>query len=149
MNFEFKCSGEHCGKRVRCAVDQAGARNVTCPNCSTARTIDFDDDLIRTDRITVCPACQGSEFFIRKDFPQRLGLAIVVGAGLASVWLLGRNVVWAYGVLGSAVAVDFLIYWFIPKVTVCYQCRSEFRDMPMNPSHSGFDLATAEKYRPS
>lgn len=147
MNFEFKCSGEHCGKRVRSEIDHAGSQDVTCPDCNTAQTIHFDDDLVGSHQITACPACQGSEFFIRKDFPQLLGLAIVVAAGLASIWLLGRNLLWAYGVLILALAVDFLIYWFIAKVTVCYKCRAEFREMPLNPSHGGFSLATAEKYR--
>jgi hypothetical protein len=35
----------------------------------------------------------------------------------------------------------------VPTITVCYRCRSEFRDRPLNPQHHGFELATAEKYR--
>ena len=147
MNFEFKCTGEHCSKRVRCVVDAPGQRDIACPRCNTTRALEFDDELVRTQQVNVCPACEGVEFFIRKDFPQRLGLAIVIIAGLTSLWLLGRNVIWAYGVLIGAVVVDFLIYWFIPKVTVCYRCRAEFRDLQLNSSHGGFDLATAEKYR--
>jgi hypothetical protein len=46
-----------------------------------------------------------------------------------------------------AVAVDALLYLVVGKMTVCYRCRAEFRDAPINPDHEGFDLAVAEKYR--
>ena len=51
------------------------------------------------------------------------------------------------GVLLAAAVIDAALYLFVPKITVCYRCRAEFRDVPINPDHSGFELATGEKYR--
>ena len=50
-------------------------------------------------------------------------------------------------VLGLAVVVDAALYLLVGKVTVCYRCRGEFREVPVNPEQGGFELAVAEKYR--
>ena len=87
--------------------------------------------------------------FIRKDFPQKLGMSIVVVAGLTFL-ILAASRRWFYVgaiVLVIAAAIDAVMYAFVPKITVCYKCRSEFRDVPLNPEHEGFELATNEKYR--
>lgn len=98
-------------------------------------------------RVESCPVCHGTEFFIRKDFPQRLGLLMVVVFGLiASVFYYFQNIVATFSTLGSLVVVDALIYLFVGRVTVCYRCRAEFRGVAYNPDHGGFDLATSEKY---
>ena len=47
----------------------------------------------------------------------------------------------------ASAVIDGLLYLFVPRVTVCYRCRAEFREVPINPAHHGFELATAEKYR--
>jgi cell division protein FtsW (lipid II flippase) len=87
--------------------------------------------------------------FIRKDFPQKLGLAIVIIAG-GMFLILAASRRWFYVgaiVLVAAAAIDALMYAFVPKLTVCYKCRSEFRDVPLNPEHEGYELAVGEKYR--
>ncbi|MBK8266935.1 MAG: hypothetical protein IPK83_00955 [Planctomycetes bacterium] len=85
--------------------------------------------------------------FIRKDFPQRLGMLLVVVFGLvATCFYFARNVPMTFAVLGSLVVVDAVIYLFVGKVTVCYRCRAEYRGLAYNPDHEGFDLATSEKY---
>src|SRR3712207_3360011 len=99
--------------------------------------------------LTKCPACGCRDLFVRKDFPQRLGLAVVVGAALTFLVLAARPATFYIGVwvLVSAVVLDALVSLFVGRVTVCYRCRGEFRDVPLNPAHAGFDPATAEKYR--
>ena len=99
--------------------------------------------------LTRCPRCGCGDLFIRKDFPQKLGLAIVVLAAVAFLVLAASRQRFYLGVivLLAAVAVDAALYWFVPRITVCYKCRGEFRDAPINPEHEGFDLAVAEKYR--
>ena len=86
---------------------------------------------------------------MRKDFPQKLGLAIVVGAAVAFLALASRPRYFYLGalVLCAAAVLDAAIYLFVGKVTVCYRCRAEFRHVPVNPDHEGFELAVAEKYR--
>lgn len=98
--------------------------------------------------ITACPACGCRDLFIRKRFPQKLGLAIVVGAGLAFLILAARRRLFWVGaaILCAAVLIDAVLYLFVPKITVCYRCRAEFAG-PIHPEHEGFDLAVGEKYR--
>ena len=96
-----------------------------------------------------CPKCGCRDLFVRKDFPQRLGMAIVVVAGLAFVALAASRSRFYLGaiVLSVAVIIDAAMYFLVGKVTVCYRCRAEFRDVPLNPRHGAFELAIAEKYR--
>ena len=96
-----------------------------------------------------CPHCGCRDLFIRKDFPQKTGLLVVVIAGVAFLALAARRGTFYLGVwvLVAAAAVDALLYAFVPKVTTCYRCRSDFRGVPLNPGHGPFELAVAEKYR--
>ena len=99
--------------------------------------------------LTACPKCGCRDLFIRKDFPQKTGLAVVVMAGLAFLVLAAWRETFYLGVwvLLAAAAVDALLYAFVPKVTTCYRCRGDFRGVPLNPDHGPFELAVAEKYR--
>jgi hypothetical protein len=99
--------------------------------------------------LTRCPKCGCRDLFVRKDFPQKLGLAIVAAAAVAFVVLSVRRTTMYIGVLVllAAFMVDVVLYLFVPKVTVCYRCRAEFRGVPVNPEHEGFELAVGEKYR--
>jgi hypothetical protein len=106
-------------------------------------------DLGLTTPLTACPACGCRDLFVRKDFPQKLGLGIVVVAAVGFLVLAARPRTFYLGawILLVAAVVDALLYAFVPKVTVCYRCRAEFRGVPVNPKHEGFELAVAEKYR--
>ncbi|MGH7177029.1 MAG: hypothetical protein ACREJC_06600 [Tepidisphaeraceae bacterium] len=86
---------------------------------------------------------------MRKDFPQRLGLSIVILAAGAFVALAAWRQLFFAGalVLVAAAGVDALLYGLVGRVTVCYRCRAEFRDRPINAQHGPFDLSVGEKYR--
>ncbi len=76
-------------------------------------------------------------------------MGIVIVAGVTFL-ILAASRRWFYlgvWVLVLAVMIDAVMYAFVPRVTVCYKCRAEFRDVPLNPEHEGFELAVAEKYR--
>ena len=96
-----------------------------------------------------CPHCGCGDLFVRKDFPQKLGLAIVIVAAASFLVLAAFPHLFYVGVLVllAAAMVDFALYLLVRKITVCYRCRAEFRDVPVNPEHEGFELAIAEKYR--
>src|SRR5437763_16915670 len=97
-------------------------------------------------RLSQCPACGCRDLFIRKDFPQKLGLSIVIVAALAFLILAASrsNFYLAAAILIVAVLIDAVLYTIVPKITVCYRCRAEFREAPINPEHRGFELAVAE-----
>jgi hypothetical protein len=119
--------------------------DLNCARCGlrqTARIAIPADQLLRQ-----CSLCDGSEFFIRKDFPQKIGLLLVILFALvASVFYYFNNVPATFATLASLVLIDAVIYLFVGKVTVCYRCRAEYRGLPIDPAHEGFDLATSEKY---
>jgi hypothetical protein len=87
--------------------------------------------------------------FVRKDFPQKLGLALVVIAALTFLYFAAsrqRSYLGVWVLVGAAI-VDAVLYAIVPKMTVCYRCRAEFRGVPINPQHHGYELAIGEKYR--
>ena len=87
--------------------------------------------------------------FVRKDFPQKLGLLLVVLAAGTFLVLAASRTHFYLGVMVLLIAtvIDALLYLVVGKLTVCYRCRAEFRDRPINPEHQGFELAIGEKYR--
>jgi hypothetical protein len=99
--------------------------------------------------LSTCPRCGCRELFIRKDFPQKLGIAIVIVAAVAFLILASSRQRFYLGalVLLAAAGVDLVLYALVPKITVCYRCRAEFRDVPINPEHGGYELAVGEKYK--
>jgi hypothetical protein len=101
------------------------------------------------DCLESCPKCGCRDLFVRKNFPQKLGLLIVLGAAIAFLVLAANPGTFYIGVyvLCTAILLDALLYFFVGRITVCYQCRAEFHDHSINPEHSGFELAIAEKYR--
>ena len=84
--------------------------------------------------------------FVRKDFPQALGLAVAVIFGVAALYYFTVSVKIAWSLLAGAALFDLLVYCLVGKVTTCYACRAEYRKCAINPSHEVFDLATSEKY---
>ena len=150
MRLRIFCDNPACG----CPVDVDATpgnlpAQVTCPACKTAQA-PLAPSLPPSPEGSLerCPRCGGEELYIRKDFPQKLGLLLVALAGLSSVILFAMDRLLAsMGVLIAVVILDAIIYGFVPKLTACYRCKAEMRDLPVNPAHAGFDLATAEKYR--
>lgn len=117
--------------------------------CSDVNIAQDDRRLEDSQYLNICPKCGCRDLFIRKDFPQKLGLAIVVLAAVTFLVLAAWRSSFYLGaiVLIAATIVDATLYFVVPKITVCYRCRAEFRDVPINPKHEGFELAIGEKYR--
>ncbi len=102
-------------------------------------------DVLREDRaVNRCPVCGGGDFYIRKDFDPKVGLALVVAGALISAvfYFFGRDLI-AYGILATAVLIDLVVYGRLKDVTVCYRCHSEFRGAYARTA-GAFDLHTAD-----
>ncbi|HWL95027.1 MAG TPA: hypothetical protein VNT79_16020 [Phycisphaerae bacterium] len=142
-----RCPKGHCRAPVRTRVDRAGRLDAVCPRCNEPLWLQIPEEMANDRLVNQCACCPGREFFIRKDFPQKLGFALVVIFGLAaSIAYYYERVLVTFAILGALVVIDALIYLFVGKVTVCYRCRAEYRGFAYNPAHEGFDLATSEKY---
>jgi hypothetical protein len=94
-----------------------------------------------------CGFCENRVFFLQKDFDQRLGcliMATTLAAALVVGWKVGW--IWFTPVLLVTVVIDWIVAARIRPVTICYRCDAEYRDVPVNPSHKGYDPHIAERY---
>jgi len=146
MQIRYHCPTDGCVAIIEYEPLEAAEPTMECPRCRVKHPMRISDAIRRDQLVDRCVVCGGSELFIRKDFPQRLGVAVVVVFGLAAIYYFSISVLIAWSILAAAVLVDLVIYAFLGKVTTCYACRAEYRKCPLNPAHEGFDLATSEKY---
>jgi len=94
-----------------------------------------------------CAFCGNRAFFLQKDFDQRLGclfMAVSLGLALFAGWKYGW--IWFTPVLLATVVVDWIVAARVRPVTICYRCDAEYRDVPTNPHHRGYDPHIAERY---
>ncbi len=90
------------------------------------------------------------DLYIQKDFPKGLGLFIVlVGFAISTVFWYYEMPLLTYLVLIISIALDFLMYYRVPDVTICYRCLSQFRGKGSQPASrfKPFDLGIGERYR--
>ena len=58
-----------------------------------------------------CLACPCVDLFVRKDFPQRLGvLIVVVGLGMSCIFYSFHMLIWSFGALFATALVDLVLY---------------------------------------
>lgn len=145
MRVTVRCPG--CNAALPFDAADAPAR-IRCGRCSRETPIELSAG-VRTDAaVDRCPVCQGGDFYARKDFDPKTGLAFVVAGALVSAvfYWFDLDLV-AYGVLAGAVVVDLAVYRRLKDVTVCYRCHAEFRGG--YPRTAGpFDLHTADLLEP-
>jgi hypothetical protein len=128
----FRC--EACGGEARCGIDGRGE----CP-CGARPVLALSAGLAGERVVDRCPACDGVQLYVQRDFNQRAGLAVVVvGAVLAPFT--------HYLSLVVAAIVDAGLYLLLPEIAVCYRCHAHFRGFRRNPAHEAFDLHMAEQY---
>jgi hypothetical protein len=93
-----------------------------------------------------CLVCPGTELFARKDFPQRLGVGIVVAGFAAScVTWAWQLLVPTFAILFATAAIDVVLYLLMPECLTCYRCGARYRGA--SGPHGGFDLETHERHR--
>jgi len=143
VNVSYHCSA--CQALVHKEFD-ASARTITCPHCQ--QSIGLAEGALDGQRITRCLVCPSTDLFIRKDFPQRIGVGLVVIGILGScVAWYHANLLWTFGILFATALADVLLYAVVGNVLMCYRCNALYRDVASLDSHGQFDLETHEKYR--
>ena len=121
---------------------------LACPQCGTALEVPADgfasDSPPRLARCLVCPS---ADLFVRKDFPQRLGVGIVVVGLLASCVTWGmRELLATFAILFATALIDLLLYLLVPDCVACYRCGARYRG-PGADGFAPFDLETHERHR--
>ena len=94
-----------------------------------------------------CAICGGTDLFVRKDFSQRLGLAIIVLGFLASsvAWYFYMKYL-TYAILFATALIDVVLFLWVANLLQCYRCHAEYRGVNLNP-HEPFHLETHERHR--
>jgi hypothetical protein len=141
MEIVAKCPQCDAGLPVRVS---SAPDEITCGGCGKDMPLSFSAALRADEAVDTCPVCSGGDFYIRKDFNPKMGLAIViVGASISAVFYYFKRDLIAYSILAFATLIDLLIYGRLEFVTVCYRCHTEFRGA-FKPTAPGFDLKTAD-----
>jgi hypothetical protein len=117
-----------------------------CASCGRAYTVDAPGAM-GPEGVERCAFCGNRTFFLQKDFDQRLG-CLIMGVALAAALFVGWRFgwIWFTPALLASVVVDWVVAARIRPVTICYRCDAEYRDVPVNPSHKGYDPHLAERF---
>ena len=145
MELTFQCPSCH-------AINHIGklemAEDACCTRCGSARPL--HGETIKEGKLLSCPWCSTADLYIQKDFPQGLGLFIVVvGFAISTFFWYFERPVLTYLVLLLSALVDMMLYYRVPDVTICYRCLSQVRGAGSNTRSRlhPFDLAIGERYR--
>lgn len=117
-----------------------------CPRCSTETSIQISESLQAGQTLERCGICEQDKFYVQKDFSRKLGLTLVfIGILLSSYYTYYYGLLGLFVLIGIAL-LDWIIYYFLPWMTICYTCRAEYRGFKKNPKHEFFDLKREEQY---
>ena len=143
MNVTFPC--QHCHEAARIDL-AAGDEALICPHCQQA--VRVPSDAFEGGQLCRCLVCPSTDLFVRKDFPQRLGVA-VVGLGI-----VGSSIAWGFslpiltfGILLATALIDVVLYLIVPDALMCYRCGAEYRMAEGMARHGAFNLETHERHR--
>ena len=143
MNLTFACPECEQSARVDLPPD---ADRFTCPQCRS--TIQIPGRSLVDGELQRCLVCPSRDVYLRKDFPQRLGVLIVVLGFAASTvtWAYSRPI-WTFAILFATALVDVVLYLVMPNAVACYHCGAQYRGLPHSDRYAGFDLETHERHR--
>jgi DNA-directed RNA polymerase subunit RPC12/RpoP len=106
MNVTYRCPS--CEQTVRSAFTAESA-DLVCPACTHKLTI--PSDAVSNERIDRCLVCPSTDLFARKDFPQKLGVGLVVfGFVASSIAWANYQVFWTFAILFATALVDLVLY---------------------------------------
>jgi len=144
MNVTFACP--HCEQSDKVELSP-GQSEVACAHCKTA--LPAVEGAWEGDELKRCLICGSGDLFVRKDFPQKLGLAIVVGGlSLSCVTWFFYYTYLTFAVLFLSALADMALFMIVGESVACYRCRAEYRGQPEAlKEHGPFELETHERYR--
>jgi hypothetical protein len=143
MNVTYQCPV--CQKAVRETISAESVK-LGCSHCG--QQIAIPPQAIKGDRLNRCLVCPSTDLFARKDFPQRLGVALVIiGFVGSSIAWANYQVFWTFAILFATALVDLGLYIVMGESLTCYRCHAQYRGFDDIELHGGFDLETHERYR--
>lgn len=143
MNVTYACPA--CSAGVRQPFDESSAA-LPCPHCG--QEIAVASGSVEGLRVRRCLACPSRDLFVRKDFPQRVGVGLVaLGVIGSSVAWYYANLPWTFGILFATALADLALFALVGNALMCYRCGAQYRGVEEMDAHGEFNLETHEKYR--
>ena len=143
MNVTYACPS--CQTAVRQHFDASTAA-LTCPHCG--QEVRFPTGSVDGRRVKRCLVCPSTDLFVRKDFPQRVGVLIVaVGIIGSSIAWNYANLAWTFGILFATALADLALFAVVGNALMCYRCGAQYRGAEEMDAHGQFNLETHEKHR--
>lgn len=143
MRLSFSCP--RCEQSSETEAPTDGSP-VVCVHCQLE--LAPPPDAWRDGVLTRCLVCPSTDLFVRKDFPQRLGVTIVALGFAAScvTWYFYWTTA-TFAVLFATALADLALYLIVSDSLACYRCGAQYRQLPTLEHHEKFDLETHERYR--
>jgi hypothetical protein len=143
MNVTFNCP--RCERPARAQI-AGDVQSIPCPACDGRLSVPAD--AVADGRVGRCLVCPGTELFVRKDFPQKLGVTLVVVGFAASCVAWYFHWIYAtFGILFATAAIDVVLYAVMGNALICYRCGAQYRQVAGLDEHAPFSLETHERYR--
>jgi len=140
MIVNFVCP--RCGTEARAG---GASWDVVCTGCGGSIRLEPSAAVLAGDGVDRCAVCGAEAFYLQKDINRNLGLVVVALGGLMVFW----NFLIGIGVLVLLAIADWALYRMLPDATVCYACKSVYREGPKNPTHRGYELTVDEAFEGS
>ena len=107
-----------------------------CENCATengvvAPAVD--------QAVSRCATCDHDELYVQKDFNRMTGIVLVVIGAIFVPWTWGLSLL-------AVTILDFIVYYMVGEVIVCYACQSVHRGYLPASSIGHFDLAVHDRH---
>lgn len=143
MNVTFACP--RCQESSRAEI-AAHDETLRCSHCEAELPI--EPDVMTDEGLKQCLVCGSHELFIRKDFPQRLGVGLVVVGFIASsiAWSQYMTLL-TFAILFATALIDVVLYLVMGEALECYRCHAQYRNAPGIDKHGAFNLETHERHR--
>jgi len=143
MIISFSC--QQCDETAHVEIED-DATAVSCPFCSHETQI--PTGAARDGQIQRCVLCPSKELYVRKNFPQQLGVTIVaIGFFLSCIPWYFHNWYGTFSILFATAIIDLLLYSMMGNVLQCYRCHAIYRGLAGLDDYEPFDLEIHERHR--
>lgn len=143
MNVTYPCPVCHAAVRNQFTHEST---SLACPHCQAE--IEIPAGAVGEGQVHRCLVCPSTDLYARKDFPQRLGVSLVViGFVASSIAWANYQVIWSFAILFATALIDLVLYIAMGNSLMCYRCNAQYRGVEELDTHGGFDLETHERYR--
>ncbi|HUO83566.1 MAG TPA: hypothetical protein VM534_00495 [Thermoanaerobaculia bacterium] len=107
-----------------------------CFRCGTSNPVTAPPETAPIER---CAACGSRELYVQKDFNRTTGIALVVVGAIFVPWTWGLSLL-------AVTILDFIVYYLVGDVVVCYACQAVHRGYPPNSEIKPFDLVIHDRH---